>query len=345
MAPLNLQGLNIVHPVLEASSSDSRDLLLSQTYPDISAQLDLWTNLNFESEEPLSQVNDDYKDCLRLPAEEEQGEARSPVTEGIAVRDGHSNVVDPTNVASGQHPVQSDGPESSSPAATVSTSQLLDSYALLSSLPVDAFAAAADRPHVLQEQHQNIVPSLAQLIAFHSIQNASYPPGLFPYPIGLVDPTSANSASSPFVHNITPAPASSVQEENHGSTKHISTRKPSTIVDSRAEPSPNTMTTSFPAPTLTPLSAAEDKRRRNTAASARFRLKKKEREAALETKAKELETKVVELERECEALRRENGWLKGLVVGVTGATATSAPSKNLNSTGSKRKRGEMESES
>ncbi|KAF8184943.1 hypothetical protein K438DRAFT_1436340, partial [Mycena galopus ATCC 62051] len=59
---------------------------------------------------------------------------------------------------------------------------------------------------------------------------------------------------------------------------------------------------------------AEDKRRRNTAASARFRLKKKEREAALETRAKELEGRVNELERECEGLRRENGWLKGLVV-------------------------------
>jgi hypothetical protein len=30
---------------------------------------------------------------------------------------------------------------------------------------------------------------------------------------------------------------------------------------------------------------------------------------------------VGELEKECEALRRENGWLKGLVVGVTGAGA------------------------
>ena len=50
-------------------------------------------------------------------------------------------------------------------------------------------------------------------------------------------------------------------------------------------------------------------------------MKKKEREAALERKAKELEVKVGELEKECEALRRENGWLKGLVVGVTGAGA------------------------
>ena len=66
------------------------------------------------------------------------------------------------------------------------------------------------------------------------------------------------------------------------------------------------------------MSPAEDKRRRNTAASARFRAKKKEREAALERRAAELESRVGELERECEGLRRENGWLKGLVVGVTG---------------------------
>jgi hypothetical protein len=42
----------------------------------------------------------------------------------------------------------------------------------------------------------------------------------------------------------------------------------------------------------------------------------------LETKSKELEIRVNELERECEGLRRENGWLKGLVVGVTGAGAS-----------------------
>ena len=82
--------------------------------------------------------------------------------------------------------------------------------------------------------------------------------------------------------------------------------------------------------TSNPLTAAEEKRRRNTAASARFRLKKKEREAALEGRTKELETKVRELERECEGLRRENGWLRGLVVGVTGAAAQgSNPSQRL----------------
>ena len=75
----------------------------------------------------------------------------------------------------------------------------------------------------------------------------------------------------------------------------------------------------------TPLNAAEDKRRRNTAASARFRAKKKEREQAMEKRSKELENRVSELERECEGLRRENGWLKGLVVGVTSGNPANVP--------------------
>jgi len=74
-----------------------------------------------------------------------------------------------------------------------------------------------------------------------------------------------------------------------------------------------------------PVPAAEDKRRRNTAASARFRAKKKEREQAMERRSKELESRVNELERECEGLRRENGWLKGLVVGVTSGNPANIP--------------------
>ncbi|KAH7100307.1 hypothetical protein BKA62DRAFT_249587 [Auriculariales sp. MPI-PUGE-AT-0066] len=101
--------------------------------------------------------------------------------------------------------------------------------------------------------------------------------------------------------------------------------------------------------TLTPQTITEDKRRRNTAASARFRAKKKEREQALEKKAKELEGKVGELERDCEALRRENGWLKGLVVGSVGSlpgvpalptslSLSSMAQQTAPATGSKRKR-------
>jgi hypothetical protein len=61
------------------------------------------------------------------------------------------------------------------------------------------------------------------------------------------------------------------------------------------------------------LAIEEDKRRRNTAASARFRIKKKQREAALENAAKELQQRLADLEAENTRLRTENGWLKNLI--------------------------------
>lgn len=60
--------------------------------------------------------------------------------------------------------------------------------------------------------------------------------------------------------------------------------------------------------------AEEDKRRRNTAASARFRVKKKQREQALEKSAKEMTDKVSNLESKVSQLETENKWLKNLLV-------------------------------
>uniref|UniRef100_A0A1D1ZIZ2 Regulatory protein cys-3 n=1 Tax=Anthurium amnicola TaxID=1678845 RepID=A0A1D1ZIZ2_9ARAE len=62
------------------------------------------------------------------------------------------------------------------------------------------------------------------------------------------------------------------------------------------------------------LAAEEDKRRRNTAASARFRIKKKMREQALERTAREMSTKVEALETKLRELELENKWLRSLVV-------------------------------
>ncbi|OQO02957.1 hypothetical protein B0A48_11240 [Cryoendolithus antarcticus] len=59
--------------------------------------------------------------------------------------------------------------------------------------------------------------------------------------------------------------------------------------------------------------AEEDKRRRNTAASARFRVKKKQREQALEKQTKEMTEKVSSLEGKVQQLEMENKWLKGLI--------------------------------
>ncbi|KAM0276975.1 hypothetical protein ACHAQH_006210 [Verticillium albo-atrum] len=62
------------------------------------------------------------------------------------------------------------------------------------------------------------------------------------------------------------------------------------------------------------VAAEEDKRRRNTAASARFRIKKKQREQALEKSAKDMSDKVSALESRINLLETENRWLKNLVM-------------------------------
>ncbi|KAI7302127.1 hypothetical protein KC315_g16267 [Hortaea werneckii] len=77
------------------------------------------------------------------------------------------------------------------------------------------------------------------------------------------------------------------------------------------------------------VAAEEDKRRRNTAASARFRVKKKQREAELEKRAKEMTDKVQQLEGRVQQLETENKWLKGLITerGSAGGKSTTAAEK------------------
>lgn len=74
----------------------------------------------------------------------------------------------------------------------------------------------------------------------------------------------------------------------------------------------------LPSDDISRLAAEEDKRRRNTAASARFRVKKKQREQALEKAAKELSDKTSSLEARISQLEMENRWLRNLVTEKTG---------------------------
>ncbi|KAG0035888.1 hypothetical protein BGZ82_004971 [Podila clonocystis] len=65
---------------------------------------------------------------------------------------------------------------------------------------------------------------------------------------------------------------------------------------------------------LTKVAVEEDKRRRNTAASARFRQKKKLREQALEQTAREQTLRAEGLEARVKELEMEVRWLRGLIV-------------------------------
>ncbi|KAK5127445.1 hypothetical protein LTR85_006784 [Meristemomyces frigidus] len=71
------------------------------------------------------------------------------------------------------------------------------------------------------------------------------------------------------------------------------------------------------------MAAEEDKRRRNTAASARFRVKKKQREQALEKQTKEMSDKMHALESKVQQLETENKWLKELITEKSNGDAAS----------------------
>jgi len=314
--PPNLQGLNIVLPA--QSQSDAHDLLSGQSYPDL-AELDLWTNLTFDSDEPLTRDEEKYR-RKSLEIEDDLEGTRSPVTREKATHDGHVNVVTGTNLGSNQ-PAQH--------TTAHPSHQAFDLNAFLSGFGIDPFAV----PPVHQQPAASTAPSLAQILALHANQT----PGFHTAPTHLMPPYSATTRDRGSFAR--PAAPASVSDDGYPTAKRSRTRKAS--ISSLNSPDEYREDTSSAGGN--PLTASEDKRRRNTAASARFRLKKKEREAALEGKAKELETRVNELERECEGLRRENGWLKGLVVGVTGAAqgpVVAAPpaAVGMPTSGSKRRR-------
>lgn len=300
MPPSSVQGLNEIDTTTapKSYSSDSRDLLNFPNYSDFNAQLDLWTTISFDSEDHL----------LRKGASSRSGEGKSPggegdddesSKEGDYPGDAHENVV--TGIPL---PTQNSPPAPASGARQIQPP--LDLAALLGSFGVNPLGIQLQQQlqQQLQLQQSTLagptipanMPALAQLLS-------------------LPLPTSPQ-AQTPILHSPASDVPDQLNKQSSPAPKRPRVTKSSTDTGTSSTNSPNEYDSISAS-----LSPAEDKRRRNTAASARFRLKKKEREAALEKRAKELEVKVNALEKECEGLRRENGWLKGLVVGVTGVAA------------------------
>lgn len=301
MAPLNLSGLNVVHNDPPAALSDSQDLLGGADYPGIADQLALWTNLNFQSDEPVISSKDrERAKQLSLSREQEEDEEEEEVRPHRA-----GNYTGP----SAGHPAINQSLANGAPPSNYDLQQLLAGFG------VDSFQYGFQQQ---ENTGQSSVPSLAQLLTAQS------PGTAYSGPASALSSTAASSSAT--------SPTATGTTDSHQASKRARSRK-SSIISSPDSPDVDGDSVT------TPLNAAEDKRRRNTAASARFRLKKKEREANLEKRAKELEVKVTELERECEGLRRENGWLKGLVVGVTGGAAPQSQPPQLSS-GIKRPREE-----
>ncbi|KAH9487069.1 Transcription factor zip1 [Psilocybe cubensis] len=101
-----------------------------------------------------------------------------------------------------------------------------------------------------------------------------------------------------------PRPAQTTKESKRGKAASSST-----VNENRSTSSPEVDMTEAERAAI-----ADEKRRRNTAASARFRIKKKHKTLGLERSVSDLTGRAEELEREAADLRRENGWLKEIVM-------------------------------
>jgi len=318
MPASDVQGLNEIEATSPKSySSDSRDLLNFPTYSDFNAQLDIWTNISFESDDHLLCKGDSSRPAEgKSPSDDgEDDDVSAKESDLIYSGDAHENVVTGIPLPNqNSPPVPASGPRQ--------IQHQLDLAALLTSFGVNPLGIQLQQQ--LQQQLQLQPPTAA---------GSALPPNMS----SLAQLLSVPLSTSPQTPTPVPvSPASDVQAQ-------LNKQPPPTPKRPRMTKSPSDTGAVPTSPAdeynSTQPNATEDKRRRNTAASARFRLKKKEREAALEKKAKELEVKVSELEKECEGLRRENGWLKGLVVGVTGGVAAPPQLSSLDiRTGTKRPR-------
>lgn len=85
------------------------------------------------------------------------------------------------------------------------------------------------------------------------------------------------------------------------------------------------------------MATEEDRRRRNTAASARFRMKKKQREQTLERTVRETTEKNASLEARVAQLEMENRWLKNLLTEKHEAVGSRVPAPPNDGSASKHK--------
>ncbi|KAF9885333.1 hypothetical protein FE257_013050 [Aspergillus nanangensis] len=125
--------------------------------------------------------------------------------------------------------------------------------------------------------------------------------------------------------NANPAPSQASPSQSSVAQSQASAPTPTTSTSSATSPAPKRKNTQkLPALSVEEaarVAAEEDKRRRNTAASARFRVKKKMREQALETTVKETNDKNTALEARVTALELENQWLKNLITEKNGKSS------------------------
>ncbi|KAF8942282.1 hypothetical protein BGZ47_006647 [Haplosporangium gracile] len=173
-------------------------------------------------------------------------------------------------------------------------------------LPNIAPATAPTTPAAAKLLRQPLPQYKAAPSAKKALKAIQTPAAIAPAgPIAPKSPTTV-SASATVSAKVTPTLlASPILESKDKDDDETETKHELSAADSFSKDDPEY---------LSKVAAEEDKRRRNTAASARFRYKKKLREQALEQTAKEQTLRAETLEARVKELEMEVKWLRGLIV-------------------------------
>ncbi|KAJ1854126.1 hypothetical protein LPJ76_004274 [Coemansia sp. RSA 638] len=135
----------------------------------------------------------------------------------------------------------------------------------------------------------------------------------------------APTGQQPWALNGVPMlPLAPLAQQQQTASQQKQTPKGPKVVPIAPAPTPHTQQSPMTLASKTPdsaepedesraVAADEDKRRRHTAASARFRVKKKLKEQALEQTAREMTVKAEALEKRVQELETETRWLKSLI--------------------------------
>ncbi|GAA5954552.1 hypothetical protein JCM21900_005986 [Sporobolomyces salmonicolor] len=279
-------------------SQDRNELTLS--FPcdgsALQAQLEQWTNVAFDFDSPDYGQNAAFEEKPSSHVDDSKSLPRFS-------RGGESFFSAAHAPAGVRHPLQA-----SELTSTVDLAALLGTSAPTAS--ADSFGGSLVDPALSLPSFASAAPILPSFFASPSaIASPTALPALPP----VTAPASASASTA------APSPASSSTTSTTKKAAAPKKKRASTAAAAaKALLLPEGIVTDgMTDEQLNQLAIEEDKRKRNTAASARFRVKKKQREAALEQSAKELRDRVAVLEKEVETLRTENGWLRGLIVDKT----------------------------
>ncbi|KAF9919802.1 hypothetical protein FBU30_010523 [Linnemannia zychae] len=176
-------------------------------------------------------------------------------------------------------------------------------------LPNIAPATAPTTPAAAKLLRQPLPQYKAATSAKKTLKAIQTPAPIAPAGIAPKSPTTVNAnaiAANATAAALSAKAASAISNsENKDKDAETDAKNESSAADSIAKDDPEY---------LSKIAAEEDKRRRNTAASARFRYKKKLREQALEQTAKEQTLRAETLEARVKELEMEVKWLRGLIV-------------------------------